>query len=889
MNGGSTKRCIFAIAVAAIMLAALVVPAANASAAAIRLTNQDSTDRIDGIDTDPTVGMHNSYAWCGAVFTQDDGNDYLWVGTNRDLGGYLLSVGGAPSSISRTLGIPAPGEDQAGKIYRLLLDEDDMTASEWELMWEDPAINGYRKMLLFNGDLYVFAGLTNVSADHNYSVVYRFSSDFAPGDTPDVVLWDTLPANASEYFRAAYVQQNASGEDEYLYVGTFDLKIWRTDGSDLSSLTPDKSGGEAADKYTGWDLVAEMLPEIIDVPAARPILAPLCNIWDIIWFNDALYVFVGSAMNAPPKQVMDLLVGYGLLDDVLHLLTGGFMVYKLTPNGSDWDIDQIVGYRSSAPYPSGLGLYKHSAASPFAFTVGADDFVYVTTFANGPFFLGGLAVDVMNLLMLLRTMDPNAEFSWSSFEMFYEPAAVYRFDTSDVWEVIVGDEDKARIKEWDGTEYTSDLTLPVPFASDYGLGSDGYSGMRAGFHLGSGDLNPSSNQYVWWMAEYDEKIWLSTWDMGSFREPLQLVMEMVFNGVYGHRADLDKAMDDVQTGIANVVQNVNDYAAAADDIFLALGEFQDYLTDIMAGDEPPTVEELIIAFTEMVGDIMDIIAALPGAAAVIEDIMFLGTSLVNLVQLIISTSEDLVNAALTTIALMFATPVFGLFVTDNTNPAGFDLYYSEDGVNFKPYTVNGLGDPNNYGGRVLIPSEYGLFVLTANPYKGCQVWLLNNDIELEPGIIGEIPEEVTMPVGNSFSFNVTSTMLLPNATVTSDNGAVTATIEVTGPSPTLYSSTINVVTGPLGNDRYEEIPDAYVYKVTLTGQEVFCGDIELVITIDGMELSGTISVNITSTAGTDTPAEDDFEMDMLWVAAAIAMIAAGIIGIGYLVVFLRRQ
>jgi hypothetical protein len=73
--------------------------------------------------------------------------------------------------------------------------------------------------------------------------------------------------------------------------------------------------------------------------------------------------------------------------------------------------------------------------------------------------------------------------------------------------------------------------------------------------------------------------------------------------------------------------------------------------------------------------------------------------------------------------------VFGFFLMDTSNPPGFDLYVSEDGVNFSPVTLDGFGDPNNYGGRVLIPSEYGLFVLTANPFTGGQVWLLGAEPE----------------------------------------------------------------------------------------------------------------------------------------------------------------
>ena len=62
----------------------------------------------------------------------------------------------------------------------------------------------------------------------------------------------------------------------------------------------------------------------------------------------------------------------------------------------------------------------------------------------------------------------------------------------------------------------------------------------------------------------------------------------------------------------------------------------------------------------------------------------------------------------------------------NTNPAGFDLYSTADGVNWSAVTRDGLGDPYNYGGRTLKATNRGLFVGTANPFFGAQVWRLRH-------------------------------------------------------------------------------------------------------------------------------------------------------------------
>ena len=54
---------------------------------------------------------------------------------------------------------------------------------------------------------------------------------------------------------------------------------------------------------------------------------------------------------------------------------------------------------------------------------------------------------------------------------------------------------------------------------------------------------------------------------------------------------------------------------------------------------------------------------------------------------------------------------------------GFDLYVSEDGVNFEAITTNGFGDPYNHGLRVFAVTDQGLCVGTANPFYGTQVWI----------------------------------------------------------------------------------------------------------------------------------------------------------------------
>lgn len=55
---------------------------------------------------------------------------------------------------------------------------------------------------------------------------------------------------------------------------------------------------------------------------------------------------------------------------------------------------------------------------------------------------------------------------------------------------------------------------------------------------------------------------------------------------------------------------------------------------------------------------------------------------------------------------------------------GFDLWKTRDGIHWLPVSLNGLGNPHNYGVRMLYLAENGnLFLGTANPFDGLEVLL----------------------------------------------------------------------------------------------------------------------------------------------------------------------
>lgn len=59
---------------------------------------------------------------------------------------------------------------------------------------------------------------------------------------------------------------------------------------------------------------------------------------------------------------------------------------------------------------------------------------------------------------------------------------------------------------------------------------------------------------------------------------------------------------------------------------------------------------------------------------------------------------------------------------------GFDLWKSKDGVHWTPVSLNGFGNPHNYGVRMLyLAKNKDLFLGTANPYDGLEVWVKPKD------------------------------------------------------------------------------------------------------------------------------------------------------------------
>ena len=765
--------------------------------------------------------IHNSYGWCAEVF---DG--YLWMGTNRDLGASIINIGlfgrdqEERDRMHNMTGVPKQSTDQAGKIYRIRLADGNIAPDAmWELVFEDTTfsgINGFRKMQRFGDSLYVFAGLTNLPTldienpnlfmDINirYSAVYRFGMGHTADMEPEIVLWERLngwnPLNPlqnlrTEYFRASTVHNDT------MFIGTWDSKIFYTN-SRIPGVTIPNNMSNFDAVAAGW--------KVFDLAAHPNYDGDPAIIWDMVVYRDRLYAFVTGE---------------------------GFRVYEINLTGNDItnaDVRQIVGNHITAPFGPGLGNTRHVAASPFVF----GDWVYVTTFSSGPAFLMMVASGQIT----------------RAFEELYTQGAIYRFQRNIAtnrisWEIVVGDF---------GTAFDKD-NMPVQVADT--------NTPRAGFFLGSGE-NTSQNQYIWWMTEHNGRLYASTWDMSIFTNQMPrfiiALMSDIGQDVYGEiiAEHFEEIFADIRSLYEDISATFNEEGAVEEIFWNSVEAAADMIIAIQ--EDPET--SLLQHFLNLIGDIMQIVddaaekyeTVLP-TEELMGRIMGVTFAIMAVMEEIEPLLEEAGEEASERFAALFAAGLLvATYTLDRSNPEGFDLFVScENGVTWSPVTVGGFGDPHNYGGRVLLSTDYGLFVFTANPFTGTQIWRLDNTAET--GITHSASASVTKKVEETYSFQIEASVLdihRNNVQITSNQPAV-VTFSRTTPIELERTGDIRFVvdriTGPFGNiDFYNErVAEVcvYEYTISITAQTEFTGTLVVTITIGGVSTQITIAADFSYTPG----------------------------------------
>ena len=131
---------------------------------------------------------------------------------------------------------------------------------------------------------------------------------------------------------------------------------------------------------------------------------------------------------------------------------------------------------------------------------------------------------------------------------------------------------------------------------------------------------------------------------------------------------------------------------------------------------------------------------------------------------------------------------------------GADLWRSPDGEQWIPVDLNGFGDPNNYGFRTMLTTPEGIVVGTANPYAGCQVWVVSSGETKPPASVTDLHSTTSGKNSITWTWTDPATDDLSHVLVYMDGGFQrvvlkgTETYTATGLSPeTAYTIGIKTV------------------------------------------------------------------------------------------------
>ncbi|MBQ3007359.1 MAG: hypothetical protein IJD78_07350 [Clostridia bacterium] len=228
--------------------------------------------------------------------------------------------------------------------------------------------------------------------------------------------------------------------------------------------------------------------------------------------------------------------------------------------------------------------------------------------------------------------------------------------------------------------------------------------------LGSG-FDRNENQYIWRMEEYNGKLYVGTFDTSSLLEPV---------GQFAN-GDLLSMTPSEWASLIGYIKTFVEISSASEDDGVATQSLSSEDTDDLTYlYSKYTVDEL----AKMASD------KVHGKAARIAPQS----------ELALSTLIDTLEGFMTTANYMIDAE------------RGFDLYVTEDGINFETITTNGFNDPYNHGLRTFAAMDDGLMIGTANPFYACQVWMLTDGNEVEKDTFADIMDSI---FGDIFRYIIT--------------------------------------------------------------------------------------------------------------------------------------
>lgn len=408
------------------------------------------------------------------------------------------------------------------------------------------------------------------------------------------------------------------------------------------------------------------------------------SIWDMVEYNDQLYVTLctGTPDNKPDENTMQ-----------------SFALVKAVENeDGTWTWTSVAGDREKYNSKYTYGIDPQRTRASAANLIVYDDYLYIGEYNDEEIALE----DIL--------FKRNCNFINANLE---QSVNLYRMDKDENVELVMGDADEM---------------FPDGSLTGYGSGFD-----------------RNENQYIWRMQEFDDKLYVGTFDTSSLLE----VIGQFTNGdiINMSKEEWASQLEFIKT-IIDILQKKNDDKAPSPAAVYSIDD--ENITSEQKKDAYSIVKNE--TYNDKTLDKLDEIRkSLTELESGLDDNV--NQEFVNLYQKIMaelnkiaSSSQeikDLFDKIITPEKLNDLNSFLTCAIYLATAERGFDLFAIDKDLNVTTVTTNGFGDPYNHGCRVFAVTDNGLHIGTANPFYGTQVWHLEENNFLigdfnEDGIINII-------------------------------------------------------------------------------------------------------------------------------------------------------
>lgn len=446
-------------------------------------------------------------------------------------------------------------------------------------------------------------------------------------------------------------------------------------------------------------------------------------IWDMVSYNGHLYATIctGTPENAPDDNSMQ-----------------SFAMVRGDKNADgSYSWTPIVGDQETDGAKYCFGIDPARTRSGAANLIVYNDYLYIGEYNDEEIALERILFNKSNTEEGGKNSMGGVDCSFVNANL-EQSVNIYRMDKDENMELVVGDR-----------------TDMFP--------EGGISGLTSGF-------GRNENQYIWRMQKFDGKLYIGTFDTASLLEPIGQfsngdIIDMTpeeWDSQVQRLRDLlnhllnKKSPDDPIVPVntladddSNEAVEVDDSNEAADvddektEVAKGFGDLSDALEDATGDlcdqaatmsqdfeDDAAYVQKIdgeIAYFKSFADQYQDMLDSYENLKQQYEDAY--GTELPSDIQ-------DALDKLLSEDNLKKLQSVLTCMCYLRDAERGFDMYVTEDGVNFTTLTTNGFNDPYNHGLRTFAVTNQGLCLGTANPFNGCQVWIQrkeNSENPIDPG------------------------------------------------------------------------------------------------------------------------------------------------------------